>query len=103
MRVHNYLEEIVERLTDDYPDRTPDFCGCEQCKAVVAAMVLTKCRPLTPQSPSAMRFAQSQSGNLGSRPGQWSRSCRQSRRSPPTPTTEHQNLRSSDFRCFDRV
>lgn len=45
MRVHNYLEEIVERLTDNYADRTPDFCGCEQCKADVAAMVLTKLQP----------------------------------------------------------
>lgn len=45
MRVHNYLEEIVERLVDHYAERNPDFCGCEQCCADVAAMVLTRMQP----------------------------------------------------------
>ena len=45
MRVHNYLEDIVERLIDHYRDRNPDFCGCGQCTADVAARVLTRMQP----------------------------------------------------------
>ncbi len=46
MRPHNYVEEEVFKATDAMADADAEFCGCEKCRADVAAITLCQLPPI---------------------------------------------------------
>jgi competence protein ComFB len=46
MRPHDYVEEEVFRATDQLSDVDAEFCGCQKCRADVAAIALCQLPPM---------------------------------------------------------
>lgn len=57
MRPHNYVEDEVFSLTDRLAEGDEDFCGCEKCRADVAAYALSHLKPVYASSTSGRAIA----------------------------------------------
>ena len=41
MGFKNYMEDVVDKVFDEFLERTPGFCRCDRCRQDVLAIALT--------------------------------------------------------------
>jgi competence protein ComFB len=58
MRLHNYMEDVVEKVLNEVLCEAKGRCTCEQCQKDVASLVLNRLPPRYVANPKGIAFTE---------------------------------------------